>query len=881
MSYDDKSSVYYYLQCKPPGQSGVPVGLVNEMCISSFTGHHVDKTMTPGAVISVDNLDINTVNPLSQCDHQVKESTAVEDVALLGAEVPDTHCSGSICGMSVMNWKKFVDWLEYRLVYIHEGSYCVSRGFYWATGHVNPSIWHLSHCSSVPEGTLQVLEFVYVRDDCVSLDAAPYEIDMYSDYLRDLQCRQKFGYSYTEYMQHVIDQLCHMQDDGLPREIVLEGVSPHECVEQFASYKTAISCHNDGVDEDASHALLDEGDPNTTNTFSDPVSTAPQQSNASLPCNSCISGEQLTLLRDINDPHKTTGYLAHDETTFCFVGPDRLPQSIDTVERFVAVAEIIQSTNLPNYKMARIPVSSSLNIPAWERYLSDYPDKRVIQYLKFGFPLSLTEGHNLHNTDVSNHASAVQYPEAVTEYSEKEMALGAILGPVDKVPHDNYHCSPLLTRPKDLNKRRVILDLSYPAGASVNHFVDKTLFDGSHFTLKFPTVDNIVQEIINCNDDPHLIKIDVSRAFRNLRVDPRDGLKFGLKWGDSYFIDGAIAFGWVHGSASFQLASDAVRFIMKKKGFDVFAYIDDFIIVSPKHKAHLAFHALHDLLSELGLPINPAKCDPPSKVLICLGIEVNIDANSISIPTSKIDSILEECTSIYGRTCISKHAFKSLLGKLLYVHRCVRPARMFVNRMLWLFRKNSGKRRICLNEEFKKDLFWFIKFLPAYNGITIFRKQPLQGNETLHIDACLTGMGGVWNENVYSTPIFGIPERFRNITNLEMINILVALRVWAEQWAHKKVLFRCDNLAVVQVIQTSRTRDQFLACCLRNIWLIVSVYDIELDILHISGKTNRVADALSRLYSDKAIPDDIKHDLDTRYQFHTVPPDYFNLDIGI
>ena len=106
MSYDDKSSVYYYLQCEPPAQSGFPVGLVNNMCISSFAGHHVDKTMTPGAVISVDNLDINTSNPLSQCDHQVKESTAVEDVAWLEAEVPDTHCSGSICGMSVMNWKK-------------------------------------------------------------------------------------------------------------------------------------------------------------------------------------------------------------------------------------------------------------------------------------------------------------------------------------------------------------------------------------------------------------------------------------------------------------------------------------------------------------------------------------------------------------------------------------------------------------------------------------------------------------------------------------------------------------------------------------------------------------------------------------------------------
>ena len=57
----------------------------------------------------------------------------------------------------------------------------------------------------------------------------------------------------------------------------------------------------------------------------------------------------------------------------------------------------------------------------------------------------------------------------------------------------------------------------------------------------------------------------VSRAFRNLGDDPKDGLKFGLKWGDSYFIDRAIAFGWVHGSASFQLVADAVRFIINKK----------------------------------------------------------------------------------------------------------------------------------------------------------------------------------------------------------------------------------------------------------------------------------------------------------------------------
>ena len=43
----------------------------------------------------------------------------------------------------------------------------------------------------------------------------------------------------------------------------------------------------------------------------------------------------------------------------------------------------------------------------------------------------------------------------------------------------------------------------------------------------------------------------------------------------------------------FKLATDAIRFVLKKKEF---ASIDDFIMVSPKLKAQAAFQALYDLL---------------------------------------------------------------------------------------------------------------------------------------------------------------------------------------------------------------------------------------------------------------------------------------------
>ena len=181
----------------------------------------------------------------------------------------------------------------------------------------------------------------------------------------------------------------------------------------------------------------------------------------------------------------------------------------------------------------------------------------LLQYLKFGFPLSLTSPDQLDNTQVKNHYSATQYPVAIQEYLHKETQLVAILGRTPFVDSKHFHCSPLLTRPKDTHKRRVILNLSHPYGASVNNQVSKSHFDNRKFTLRFPGIDHIVQIILE-TDDPLMYKIDVARAFRNLRVDPVDVVKFGIHWDNHFYLDQSIAFGWTHGRAAFQMVSGAV-----------------------------------------------------------------------------------------------------------------------------------------------------------------------------------------------------------------------------------------------------------------------------------------------------------------------------------
>ena len=53
-------------------------------------------------------------------------------------------------------------------------------------------------------------------------------------------------------------------------------------------------------------------------------------------------------------------------------------------------------------------------------------------------------------------------------------------------------------------------------------------------------------------------------------------------------------------------------------------------------------------------------------------------------------------------------------------------------------------------------------------------------------------------------------------------------------------------MVVVEVIRSGKARDQTLAKCARNIWLITSIFNIHLVVNHIPGECNTVADLLSR-----------------------------------
>ena len=156
---------------------------------------------------------------------------------------------------------------------------------------------------------------------------------------------------------------------------------------------------------------------------------------------------------------------------------------------------VVKNTGKPNFLQARLPVTSQLNVDTWKTLLKDYCDKQLLQLLQFGFPLDFNRCCPLQH-EIGNHSSATEFPADVDAYIEEECKFGALLGPFDVNPIENAHNSPFMTRNKlNSDRRRVIIDLSWPLGASVNSGIDKNTYLDAPFMLTFPTVDDITFEL--------------------------------------------------------------------------------------------------------------------------------------------------------------------------------------------------------------------------------------------------------------------------------------------------------------------------------------------------------------------------------------------------
>jgi hypothetical protein len=220
----------------------------------------------------------------------------------------------------------------------------------------------------------------------------------------------------------------------------------------------------------------------------------------------------------------------------------------------------------------------------------------------------------------------------------------------------------------------------------------------------------------------------------------------------------------------------------------------------------------------------------------------------ISIPKSKLEETISLCKFYYFKKFITKHQLQVLIGHLIFLHKAIKPARAFVNRILALLRKMGAATKVAIDEGTKQDLQWFMACAHAVNG-TIYIYKSVQPRIEIFVDASLTGLGGVLGNYVYELAISHKPEYC--IAHWEAINVLVALRTFSKFLPSKLVTIWCDNTVAVNILNSSRGKDPILHTIARNLWLLEAFLDCSISFSHIKGVCNATADLLSRWSTSK------------------------------
>ena len=523
----------------------------------------------------------------------------------------------------------------------------------------------------------------------------------------------------------------------------------------------------------------------------------------------------------------------------------------------INLQSLVRSSKSPNYVKCKIPVPTHLNIKKWSVLLKGDKDQTLIDHLKFGFPINYTSLSSP-VVPLTNHRSAIQYSEAVDNYIRKELSAGSLIGPFSANPlNSDVIISPLQSVEKknsDKGARRIVVDLSFPKGTSVNDGIPKDSYLGEDHKLRLPSVDALIDQVRRYGSGCLIFKVDLARAYRQLLyMCPNDVGLCAFSWRGSLFIDITFPFGIRSACLNCQRVADAIcRIYMRMHGKELVGYVDDFAAAQPVDTAPEAYQQLVELLHDtLGIELSTDKCIEPATKQTFLGIEVDTVAMCLRIPQDKLDRAKDVIRLWLNKTTATKKQLQSLLGLLIHISTAVFPGRRFVCRIIELIKLDNAA--ITLDYTFKLDLVWWDQFIEQYNGVSLIQDATFSPcDSVLATDSCLTGMGAITSHGFYCHAEFPLATRVKalSISALELLAVVVACRLWGHLFSRQKLVIKCDNEGVCQAVNSGRARAPFLQAALRNLWYTEAINNFTIRCVHIPGINNTIPDMLSRWHLD-------------------------------
>ena len=406
----------------------------------------------------------------------------------------------------------------------------------------------------------------------------------------------------------------------------------------------------------------------------------------------------------------------------------------------------------------------------------------MVNIASHGFNPAFSHPHPIQRACPDNHRSAVTNLAAVTKFIRAGQDDGSMLVlPAEFMqrwrddPHFHFHTSPMGVVPKKnevtATDGRVILDLSWPKGCSLN---DYTLKESIPQTEWYPATEvgrRIHDLSVRSGWDHrhpdkssiHALVGDVNAAFRNIASHPRNVRWFGFFVPELEVIvfDMSAPFGWTASPMFYGVFGNGISYLVRRESprdlnphlstdeepFFCYEWVDDYILLELDTVGRLE-SAETALRLAMTLTLGPTAIHPRKfserweQQVHYLGLDWCLQTCTVSIPRTKIDKALSRVEALLASSTVTKSQLQKLVGSLRHVCTCIPAARPFYQRLQTACRIPRGSRHKN-TPGLKADAEWF-KLILLHGQlesvpVSIFA-DIMEPDLHLYMDACDFGL---------------------------------------------------------------------------------------------------------------------------------------------
>ena len=349
--------------------------------------------------------------------------------------------------------------------------------------------------------------------------------------------------------------------------------------------------------------------------------------------------------------------------------------------------------------------------------------------------------------------------------------------------------SRLFSVPKKNGKIRPILDLSL-----LNKRLVVPKFKMDHISKIVPCI----------KEDLWGTTMDLEDAYFHLRIKRKFQKYFAFALWDEdqvklrVFIFQVLPFGLSTAPWSFNRVTKPVKRCLRSQGILVLSFLDDFLNLAPRLQITANTNKTVSLLGKLGFQVNWEKsCLVPSQRVVYLGVILNLDDLSLSLPMEKVQQLLVYAHKVQETDFLSRRDLERLVGFLNFTADFLPLGRLYLKPIIhWLNQNTSAFTRdqpTLVDQALREAL------LPWLDIVALTSPVPMHLPEaTIEImtDASKYGWSGV----LLPHQVHGIweeEEKLFSMNWMELKTILLVLREFADFCQGQCVRLFTDNMTAL------------------------------------------------------------------------------------